>query len=296
VTLDSGGSFARSIVIGDFNNDGQADLAVAHESGNVGVLLGDGLGGFAAAEAFDTGGSQPFAVAAADFNHDGRTDLAVANLTDATVGVLLNTTNQSPVNTVPGPQIVAEDVAKVIGGLSVADDDAAGVLTVTLTAQHGTLTVCNSATGGLTPIGITGNSTASITLTGTQAQINATLAAGVTYLGGADFSGLDTLTMTTTDAGGLSDTDAVAIEVHSAEQQTAALTAIIAGLEDQHVIRRGDEILLTSMLNLLSTPVGAYAAIVFRLRVRVMVIVGTLTLEQGNQLIGSMQSIRNSLQ
>ena len=52
-----------------------------------------------------------------------------------------------PVNPVPGHQIAAEDVARVIGGVSVADDNAVGVLTVVLTVEHGTLAVNSEVAG-----------------------------------------------------------------------------------------------------------------------------------------------------
>ena len=52
-------------------------------------------------------------------------------------------------------------------------------IVVTLSVAHGTLTLLTNVTGGITAGQITGgaNGTASITLTATQNQINATLAA-----------------------------------------------------------------------------------------------------------------------
>ncbi len=78
-----------SVTVGDFNADGKADLAVANSgSGNVGVLLGDGKGGFAAQVPFAVG-TAPRSVAVGDFNADGKADLAVANNGSNTVSVLL---------------------------------------------------------------------------------------------------------------------------------------------------------------------------------------------------------------
>jgi len=79
------------VVVGDFNNDGIADLAVANSgSTNVSILLGDGHGGFSpAAGSPVTVGNSPYAVAIGDFNGDGIADLAVANWGSNDVTILL---------------------------------------------------------------------------------------------------------------------------------------------------------------------------------------------------------------
>ncbi|MCB6185437.1 hypothetical protein LIN78_17990, partial [Leeia sp. TBRC 13508] len=99
--------------------------------------------------------------------------------------------------------------------LSISDVDAGtGNMTVTLAVTNGTLTVSGgSAT-------ISGTGTGTVTLTGTVAQINATLASNVTYVPTKDFNGTATLTMTTSDNGNtgsggtLTDVDTVAITVN----------------------------------------------------------------------------------
>jgi len=82
--LPAGGS---SLAVGDFNGDGNQDLAVANVG--VSILLGDGAGHFSAATNFPAG-ITPFWVAVGDFNGDGKQDLAVANFTSpGTVSILL---------------------------------------------------------------------------------------------------------------------------------------------------------------------------------------------------------------
>ncbi len=85
------GSSPTGIATGDFNGDGIPDLATSNStSGNVTVLLGNGLGGFAPAPGSPIAvGNGPQSVAVADFNGDGIADLAVANRLDSTVTILL---------------------------------------------------------------------------------------------------------------------------------------------------------------------------------------------------------------
>ena len=79
------------VAIGDLDNDGDPDLAVANDSDNVSVLLGTGSGGFGAATDFATGDA-PKSVAIGDLNADGMPDLTVAHSgSSAGVSVLLGT-------------------------------------------------------------------------------------------------------------------------------------------------------------------------------------------------------------
>jgi hypothetical protein len=68
-----------SIAISDFNSDNKADLVVASYGGTIGVLAGNGSGGFAEAITFSSGGYSPRSLAIADFNGDGKPDVAVAH-------------------------------------------------------------------------------------------------------------------------------------------------------------------------------------------------------------------------
>src|SRR4030095_9246622 len=81
--------------------------------------------------------------------------------------------------------------------------------TTQLSVTNGSLNV--NLAGGAT-ISAGGDSTSTLTLSGTQAQINAALAS-ISYLGNANFNGADTLTVLSTDANGAADSDTVAITV-----------------------------------------------------------------------------------
>ncbi len=73
------------VVVGNFNGDSNADLAVANfGSNNLSILLGTGSGTFTSAPDVPTG-SGPVAIAVADFNEDTKDDLVVANYNSNTV-------------------------------------------------------------------------------------------------------------------------------------------------------------------------------------------------------------------
>src|SRR5205823_11340059 len=72
----------KQVAIGDFDGDGNQDLAVASSNSgdNVSILLGDGMGNFSAPTRFGaSANSEPMSVAVGDFNGDGKQDLAFAN-------------------------------------------------------------------------------------------------------------------------------------------------------------------------------------------------------------------------
>jgi VCBS repeat-containing protein len=94
-----------SVAVGDFNRDGDPDLAATNPTldtpPKVEVLLGGDGGTFITDPDYNfTAGSNPAAVAVGDFDGDGKPDLAVANTTFSSdnVAVLLNdtSTNQPP--------------------------------------------------------------------------------------------------------------------------------------------------------------------------------------------------------
>ncbi|MDB5900935.1 MAG: thrombospondin, partial [Ramlibacter sp.] len=149
----------------------------------------------------------------------------------ATVTVTVTAVNDAPSNTVPGAQTTAEDVAKVINvAMSVADVDTASVTaTVSVTAGTGILTAVTG--GGAT---VSTNNTATLTISGTVAQVNAALN-GLSFTPVANYNGGATLTLVTSD-GTLTDTDTVAITVTPVNDapvlNAAASPALAAQNED----------------------------------------------------------------
>jgi hypothetical protein len=85
------GSGPSSVAIADVNGDGKPDALTANFSSNtLGVLLGNGAGGFTLQATLSTGtGSGPYSVAIADVNGDGKLDALTANRNSSTLGVLL---------------------------------------------------------------------------------------------------------------------------------------------------------------------------------------------------------------
>jgi hypothetical protein len=101
-----------SLTTGDFNNDGNLDVATANTGDNtVSVLIGDGSGGLTPLGADINVGAVPQAIRAGDFTGDGFSDLAVANYHDGTVSLLLNNQDEtftpSTVGVGTGPQALA---------------------------------------------------------------------------------------------------------------------------------------------------------------------------------------------
>jgi hypothetical protein len=174
------------MAVGDFNLDGNLDLAVINSTGNtststnnsVSVFLGNGTGNFAAQVEYClgagsgttsctvTGSAQATAgrfVVAADLNGDGNLDLITSNNATANISILLGSANGTfGASTVyaDAPSGATVPQSSNPNGIAVADFNGDGVLDIATTpADSGSGTTVNVL------LGSTGNN--SVTSTGT---------------------------------------------------------------------------------------------------------------------------------
>src|SRR5581483_9414736 len=94
ITTNGGANY---VAVGDFNGDGNLDIAAGHEqntltSTTISIMLGTGTGTFGPSTDFNAGKSV-FAIAVGDFNQDGKIDLATADLQRGSVEILLGNGN-----------------------------------------------------------------------------------------------------------------------------------------------------------------------------------------------------------
>jgi hypothetical protein len=142
--VDYWGGPGVSVVLGDFNGDGNLDVATANcfaETVSVFLNLGDGT--FGAAVDYSTGtGSRPQSLAVGDLNGDGSLDLAVANSkVDYAAGDSPVSVAVADVNGDGNPDIVFADI----------DGSAAGVL---LNNGDGTFAVAVEYPSGVQPTSV----------------------------------------------------------------------------------------------------------------------------------------------
>jgi hypothetical protein len=110
--------YPYSAVVGDFNGDGNTDIATTSctQTGGVSVLLGKGDGTFQAQLDSPTG-QGPTVMAAADFNGDGKLDLVVADSTPTSQ--LLSTLIGNGDGTFQNN--ISQTVPAILGSLAVGD-------------------------------------------------------------------------------------------------------------------------------------------------------------------------------
>ncbi|HEX8964521.1 MAG TPA: cadherin-like domain-containing protein [Rhodocyclaceae bacterium] len=191
----------------------------------------------------------------------------------STTTLAVAATNDAPTVTVPGSINVTEDVASAITGISFADVDAGGgTVTATLGVDSGTLA---AASGGGVTVG--GSGTASLTLSGTVANINAFISGShVSFTTAADATASVTLTASIDDGGNTgsggaksaSDTTTFSVSAVNDAPTIAAPASInvagagapITGLVFADVDAGGGSVTVTLGANSLGTPTGSLSA------------------------------------
>jgi len=141
---------SQSMAVGDFNGDGQPDVAVINSGANgVNVFLNKG-GCPSAVSTIPVTDAGPTSIAAADFNGDGKLDLAVANSGSNNVTILLGngdgtfTAAASPATgAAPNSMAVADFNGDGIPDLAVANAGSSS-LTILLGNADGTFTAATS--------------------------------------------------------------------------------------------------------------------------------------------------------
>jgi len=139
----------------------------------------------------------------ADTNGDSVEDLVIKldGIKNLTNNDFLGVLNAGPTISLPANASMSEDTDLVLStsngnAIQVADADFGAVLTVTLTASHGSLSLSNTA--GLSVIDGTGND-GTLTLSGSAAALNAALGAGLTFTPTGNYNGPAQIEVQTTD-------------------------------------------------------------------------------------------------
>ncbi len=170
-------------------------------------------------------GTETLLMGADDLGHNG-----TGGQQSAPGSVTINV-NATPVNTVPGTQTIDEDTSVTFStangnAISVSDADDTSLQQVTVDGNFGKVKLTN--TSGIT--GLTGNNSGHVSFGGTIANINAALQ-GVQFTPDGNFDGLSgtaTMTITSADTHGASDTDIITVAINALND--APVNSVSAGI------------------------------------------------------------------
>ncbi len=168
-------------------------------------------------------GSDSLAVTTTDTNNGASSGTQTAAIT------INNST--TVIETVPEALSGNENSAISLATITVSDSpNTTDILSTTLTVSHGTITV--GTPGGI----VSDNGSASVTLTGTAAAINAALAT-TSYTGNLNYFGSDSLAVTTTDTnnGASSGTQTAAITINNSTTVIETVPEALSGNENSAI-------------------------------------------------------------
>ena len=141
------GSLPTSVAVGDFNGDGNLDLALGgfvpgNPTGMVSILLGNGDGSFRAPVSY-TADFLPVSMAVGDFNRDGHADLALNNY-GGTVSILLGKGD----GTFQDPQSYPAGLQSASVSMTVGDFNGDGFPDLAVADEAGVTVLLNAANWG----------------------------------------------------------------------------------------------------------------------------------------------------
>ncbi|HOB93535.1 MAG TPA: DUF4347 domain-containing protein, partial [Aquabacterium sp.] len=161
----------------------------------------------------------------------------------ATASIAVSAVNDAPVVTLPSAPALLEDQRTAIAGLSVADADQGRgmpgfeLASLRLHVSNGTLDVTLAGAAG---ISAGANASASLTLVGNQADLQATLAT-LHYQGGANFNGGDTLVVHGRDGAGQTHVRNLALVIAPVNDAPSGRDlGLVVGQGGSHLFSRGD--------------------------------------------------------
>jgi uncharacterized repeat protein (TIGR01451 family) len=222
-TVPSGGLTVNTAVSGGVTpaqviGNGSGAVVVTANLAAINATLADATG-LIFTPATNQNGNVTLGMTTDDQGHTG-TGGPQSDTDSATISV--SAVNDAPVNTLPATGSTNADTPLALTGISISDVDAgSAIVSVVFNVTHGTLMLNSSVPGGVSGSDVVGNGTGLITVLGSLAKINATLAGvnGLVFTPDAGFAGTATLTLVSNDLGNsgsggpLADSDTEAISV-----------------------------------------------------------------------------------